>query len=239
MGWSYNFWKGGFYPEDLASSEFLAYYSKQFDTVEVDNTFYRIPRRQTVLDWKEQTASDFLFSLKFPRMITHVKMLKDCQEETNVFIEHVEVLGEKLGPLLLQLPPAFSNNHIDLLRVFLKDLPNGHHYVVEVRNPKVLNETFYSILKENRVVLAWINSPLMPIVNEITGDFIYVRWEGDRKKVNGTLGKVEVDNTSNIKSWVSKLKPFFEKRMEIFGYYSKYYTGFPPSDVFRFFNFAV
>ena len=97
MGWSYDFWKGNFYPENLTSKEFLAYYAKQFGSVEVDSTFYRIPRAQTVTEWKQQTPEDFMFSLKFPQVITHVKMLKDCREETKVFLEHVGLLGKKLG----------------------------------------------------------------------------------------------------------------------------------------------
>jgi uncharacterized protein YecE (DUF72 family) len=238
MGWSYDFWKGNFYPEGLAASEFLAYYSKQFDTVEVDSTFYRIPRKQTVLDWKEQTTPGFLFSLKFPRVITHVKMLRDCQEETGVFLERVELLEDKLGPLLLQLPPAFRDDRINLVRVFLKGLPKEHRYVVEVRNPKMLNDTLYSILRESEVALAWVDSPSMPFIDEITGDFIYVRWEGDRKRVNGTLGKIEVDNKANLKSWVNKMKPYFGKQTEVFGYFSKYYSGLPTSDVHEFLRLA-
>ena len=109
MGWSYDFWKGRFYPENLQSNEFLAYYSSKFDTVEVDNTFYRIPMEQTVLRWKEQTPKGFVFSLKFPQVITHIKMLRNCEDETRVFLERVELLGEKLGPLLLQFPIFIPN----------------------------------------------------------------------------------------------------------------------------------
>jgi uncharacterized protein YecE (DUF72 family) len=234
MGWSYDFWKGNFYPEDLAASEFLGYYAKKFDTVEVDSTFYRIPRVQTVLDWKAQTSDDFVFSLKFPRIITHVKMLRDCQEETRVFLERVELLGEKLGPLLLQLPPFFGGERVDLLQVFLDGLPKEHRYAVEVRNPKLLDENLYSALKQNKVALVWVESPSMPDINEITGEFVYVRWEGDRKKVNGKLGKVEVDKTEDISSWVKRLKPLFEKGTEVFGYFSKYYSGLPTFDAQKF-----
>jgi uncharacterized protein YecE (DUF72 family) len=83
QGWSYSFWKGSFYPENLAPQDFLAFYAKQFSTVEVDSTFYRIPSIKTVAEWKKQTPEGFIFSLKFPQKITHVKMLKDCQEETS------------------------------------------------------------------------------------------------------------------------------------------------------------
>jgi uncharacterized protein YecE (DUF72 family) len=230
MGWSYSFWKGNFYPETLASKEFLAYYATQFNTVEVDSTFYRIPRTQSVTDWKEQTPEGFLFSLKFPQVITHVKMLKDCQEEVAVFLERVDLLKEKLGVLLLQFPYTFGTEHVSLLRDFLQNLPKEHRYVVEVRNRKLLNDGFYSVLRDNNVVLAWVESPFMPQVNAVTSDFIYVRWEGDRRRVNGTLGRMEVDRKVQIKLWADKLKPFLDEQTEVFGYFSKYYSGHSPSD---------
>ena len=238
MGWSYDFWKGSFYPKNLASSEFLAYYSKQFDTVEVDSTFYRIPRKQTVLEWKDQTSKGFLFSLKFPRIITHVKMLRNCEEETRVFLERVDFLGEKLGPLLLQFSISFGNEQVPALREFLKNLPKEHRYVVEVRNKKLLSDSLFSILKENDVVLAWVQSPFMPIIIEITSNSVYVRWEGDRKKINGTLGKIEVDRIADIKLWADKLKQFWDRKIDVFGYFSKYYSGYPPSDVHEFLKIA-
>jgi uncharacterized protein YecE (DUF72 family) len=230
MGWSYGFWKGNFYPENLPSKEFLAYYAKRFKTVEVNSTFYRIPRRQSVLDWKEQTPKGFVFSLKFPQVITHVKMLENCQGETSVFLERVGLLKEKFGALLLQFPYAFGAEHVTLLRDFLQNLPKEHRYVVEVRNRKLLNDSFYSVLRDNNVVLAWVDSPFMPQISEVTSDFIYVRWEGDRRRVKGTLGRIEVDRAEKIKLWADRIKPFLERQTEVFGYFSKYYSGHTPSD---------
>ncbi|MGW8289270.1 MAG: DUF72 domain-containing protein, partial [Candidatus Bathyarchaeia archaeon] len=139
MGWSYDFWKGSFYPEHSLSKELLRYYAKQFGTVEVDSTFYRIPRKTTVTKWKEQTPDGFVFSLKFPQVITHVKMLKDCKEETAVFLERISLLKEKLGVLLLQFPYTMKEEKIALLRDFLQSLPKTHRYVVEIRNRKLLD----------------------------------------------------------------------------------------------------
>ena len=230
MGWSYGFWKGNFYPKTLASKEFLAYYAKQFSTVEVDSTFYRIPRRQSVTDWKAQTPKGFLFALKFPQVITHVKMLEDCVEETNVFLERIGLLKEKLGALLLQFPNAFGTEHVPLLRDFLPTLPKAHRYVVEVRNRKLLNDDFYSVLRDNNVVLAWVDSPFLPQISEVTSDFVYVRWVGDRRRFRGTLGRIEVDRKAQINAWAEKLQPFLKEQTEVFGYFSKYYSGHSPSD---------
>jgi uncharacterized protein YecE (DUF72 family) len=228
MGWSYGFWVGNFYPRGLRSSEFLVEYSKHFETVEVNNTFYRVPSENTLFRWREQTPKGFLFSAKFPQVITHRKMLKDCEPETQFFIERITVLQEKVGPLLLQFPPAFGPEEATLLGDFLKRLPKKYRYAVEVRNKKLLDDKLFSLLKENGAALA-IN-PLMPETEHITTDFAYIRWEGDRRKVNGALGKVEADRTDDIKKWTTKINKFRAETKEVFGYFSKYYSGHPPTD---------
>jgi uncharacterized protein YecE (DUF72 family) len=231
IGWSYSFWKGSFYPQKTASKDFLAHYATQFDTVEVDSTFYRIPTQQAVANWKNQTPQSFMFSLKFPNVITHIKMLKDCQRETNLFLERASILGEKLGPLLLQFPPNFGVEHLPDLADFLHKLPKLWRYVVEVRDEAFLNEDLYSILKANNAALAWVDSPNMPQTSEVTSDFLYVRWEGDKTKVNGLLGKIEADTNDSLREWAEKLKPFLSGKTTVFGYFGKYYSGYPPSDV--------
>jgi uncharacterized protein YecE (DUF72 family) len=234
MGWGYAFWRGNFYPESLPTEELLSYYSKQFDTVEINNTFYRIPNAQTMNNWKQQVGKAFAFSLKFPRIITHVKMLKDCREETNFFLERVKLLGSKLGPLLLQLPPAFNEAYLPLLEQFLQELPKNRPYVVEVRNKTILNENLYSILRDNNVSLAWVESHLIPADETVTSDFLYVRWEGDRKKVKGVLGKREIDRNPELRSWAKKLRLFSDSNCEVFGYFSKYFSGDAPADAREF-----
>jgi uncharacterized protein YecE (DUF72 family) len=234
MGWSYDFWKGNFYPQKLASKDFLSYFATQFGSVEVDSTFYRIPNTKTVTDWKNQTPKDFVFSLKFPQVITHVRMLKDCQDVAKVFLESASLLGEKLGVLLLQFPPMFRQQHAPLLKDFIGFLPKRHRYAVEVRNTSLLNTEIYQLLRDNNVALAWVDSSSMPLIEEITADFLYLRWEGDRKTVNGTLGKTETDRIKNIQEWANRLRPLLNKGTKFFGYFSKYYSGFPPSDVNEF-----
>jgi len=182
IGFSYSFWKGKFYPSKTEPKDFLAYYACQFNTVEVDSTFYRIPTEQTVLNWRKQVPDGFLFSFKFPQLITHIKMLKDCQYETDVFLERVSLLGDKVGALLLQFPPNFGVEHLPDLENYLNKLPKQQRIVVEVRNKSWLNQTFYQILRANNAALAWADSSLMAEITELTSDFLYVRWEGDRKK---------------------------------------------------------
>lgn len=230
MGWSYSFWKGKFYPENLGSEGFLTFYAKQFDTVEVDSTFYHIPRAETVANWKQQTPEKFLFSLKFPQKITHFKRLQNCQEDTRVFLERASLLEEKLGALLLQLPPMFQLHQLPLIRDYLKNLPKEYHYVIEVRHKSLLNDELYDLLREQNVALAWIDAPKMPLADELTADFLYVRWEGDRKTVLGILGIQEANRTVQIQQWADKLRPFVKQGTSAFGYFSKYYSGLPTSD---------
>jgi uncharacterized protein YecE (DUF72 family) len=229
MGWSYDFWKGNFYPEE--SKNLLTEYAKIFDTVEINNTFYRIPSRDTVRNWKEETPDEFIFSAKFPRKITHIKMLHDCKEELDVFIEHVSMLGSKLGPLLIQLPPGFAPEMSGILKDFLSGLPERCRFAVEIRNKKWLDEKFYDLLRDNSVALVLIDHPWMPPMNTITADFTYIRWLGDRKKVKGTHGLVEKDRRKDIEDWAVKVKGFLDDSIEVFGYFSKSYSGYPPGDV--------
>ena len=231
IGWSYDFWKGIFYPQKTVSKDFLAFYSSRFDTVEVDNTFYRIPSSQTVTNWKNQTPEGFLFSPKFPKVITHIKMLKDSKRETALFLERAKLLGQKLGPLLLQFPQNFGIENLPNLVDFLAELPKLNRYVVEVRDLRFLNEEFYTLLRSNGVALAWVDSPNMPIIEQVTADFLYVRWEGDRKKIKGTLGIIEADQKNGLSRWAEKLKLNLNENIEIFGYFGKYYSGYPPSDI--------
>lgn len=239
MGWSYPFWVQNFYPKGAKSSEYLIEYSKHFDTVEIDSTFYRIPSKISFEKWRAQTPVGFLFSAKFPQIITHNKMLKDCEKESEFFIERISTLQNKLGPLLLQFPPTFGPEKITLLKDFLPNLPEKSRYAVEVRNRKLLDDTLYSVLRDNRIALALTVGHFIPETEQITADFVYIRWEGDRSKVNGTLGKVEIDKTDEIRGWAAKIDKLLDKTKEVFGYFSKYYSGHPPTDAEKLIDFLV
>jgi len=205
--------------------------------VEIDSTFYRIPSKATFQKWKEQTPEGFLFSAKFPQIITHKKMLIDCEREVELFIERTATLQNKLGPLLLQFPPTFGPKRIPYLEEFLPQLPKERRYAVEVRSREMLTDTLYSALRKNEVALALTVGRFIPETEQITADFVYIRWEGDRSKVNGTLGKVEVDKMDEIRLWADKINKLREK-VEVFGYFSKYYSGHPPTDARRLLEFV-
>jgi uncharacterized protein YecE (DUF72 family) len=115
----------------------------------------------------------------------------------------------------------------------LAGLPKGHRFAVEVRNRDLLQDKLYALLNEKGVALTIADSPFMPLAKKITAGFVYVRWEGDRKKIKGTLGQVEVDRSEDIKIWAVKVTSFLDNEMEVFGYFSKYYSGHPPTDANR------
>jgi uncharacterized protein YecE (DUF72 family) len=143
-------------------------------------------------------------------------MLQDCKEELLVFIEHMSLMGDKLGPMLIQLPPGFAPEKSGILKDFLAGLPERCRFAVEVRNKKWLDEKFYDLLRDTKVALVLIDHPWMPEMNTITADFTYIRWVGDRKKVKGTLGKVEKDRSEDIKDWAVKIKSFLDDSIENF-----------------------
>jgi uncharacterized protein YecE (DUF72 family) len=215
-------WEGAFYPEGLPAREQLSYYATQFDAVELDNTFYRTPALSTVKGWYAKTPPGFLFAAKVPQVITHEKVLVDCDDDLKHFLETMEALGEKLGPILFQFgyfnKSKFANGAEFLLRLkpFLKKLPKGFQYAVEIRNKTWLDARFAETLRENGVALALIDQSWMPRPWEmkekfdlITADFTYVRWLGDRKgieELTATWNKSIIDREVEIREWVRILK---------------------------------
>src|ERR1700722_18896002 len=224
-------WPGTFYPKGLPEREYLTYYATRFDAVEVDSTFYRTPALTTVTGWYSKTPRGFLFAAKVPQRITHEKVLVDCETEFSDFLKVMDALGEKLGPLLLQFgyfnKKAFVgvNDFLARLRPFLKKLPKGHRFAVEIRNKSWLVPQFVEALRERGVALALIDQAWMPRpaqsfekFDPITADFTYVRWLGDRKgieKQTKTWDKIVVDRRAELAEWVEVLKKVHERRIQI------------------------
>jgi len=205
-------WEGTFYPDGLKPTEYLRHYARRFRTVEVDSTFYGTPKPERVRSWYEKTPPGFIFAAKVPQVITHEKILVDCEAEFAEFVQTMELLQEKLGPLLLQFgyfaPSVMKNGAQFLARLtpFLKKLATFSsrplRYVVEIRNKAWLDETLLHTLREHNVALALTDHSWMPRPWEfsataapsserkspekpdlITADFAYVRWLGDRKGI--------------------------------------------------------
>ncbi len=151
-GYSYKEWKGGFYPEDLKPADMLSFYAQRLGTVEINNTFYRLPTRKLLDGWASQVPDTFRFVLKVSQKITHFKRLKGVEEETGYLVESSRTLGQKLGAFLVQIPPNFARDD-ERLAAFLSLLPSGMHAALEVRNPSWHDPGVYRLLEKHEVAL--------------------------------------------------------------------------------------
>ncbi|HHF7366797.1 TPA: DUF72 domain-containing protein [Legionella bozemanae] len=176
-GWVYKGWKEIFYPKSLAEKDELSYYASIFNSVELNNSFYRIPTPKSIAKWKETTPDKFIFSCKASRYVTHVKMLKDVQDSVNYLLQVLEGLEEKLGPILFQLPPYWPYN-LERLEQFIKGLPESFDYTFEFRNKSWLRQEVYDVLTKNNIALCFYDYKGFQCPEIITSDFIYLRLHG-------------------------------------------------------------
>jgi uncharacterized protein YecE (DUF72 family) len=229
----------------MKPADYLSYYATKFDTVEVDSTFYRTPSASTVNGWARKTPDHFIFAVKVPQVITHEKVLLDCDAEFKQFVDTMDVLGEKLGPMLLQFPyfnrSVFTSGSQFLarLKAFLKKLPRGRKFAVEIRNKNWLDAPFAALLRDHGVALALQDQSWMPLPSEykfdpITADWTYIRWLGDRKgieKLTQTWDKVVVDRTAQLRTWVDFCYAIKRRGVTIFAYANNHYAGHAPATI--------
>jgi len=218
-GWTYSHWKGVFYPADFFERKWLEYYAKHFDTVELNASFYRLPRAQTFINWRERTPENFLFAVKASRFITHVKRLNDCKEPWEVFISRVKKLKEKLGPILFQLSPSMKVD-IKRLESFLKILPKDYRYAVEPRHESWFDEEIYKILKKYNVALCIADSPEFPTAEVVTADFIYIRFHGGKILYGSRYNKKE------MQEWAQKIKKWTKAGLDVHAYFNNDASGY-------------
>jgi uncharacterized protein YecE (DUF72 family) len=209
-------WEGSFYPKGMRSANYLAFYSEHFHTVEVDSTFYACPSARTVANWNARTPEGFLFSVKVPQTITHEKVLLDCDAALQEFFMAMDLLGQKLGPMVFQFPffnrSVFRDRHefLDRLIPFLKKLPHAYQFAIEIRNRDWLDAELANLLRDHRIALVlqdrfWMPSPSELRFDPITADWTYIRWLGDRKGIEEettTWNETVVDSTEELTSWV-------------------------------------
>jgi uncharacterized protein YecE (DUF72 family) len=240
-----NGWQGSFYPAVMKPADYLKFYSTKFQTVEVDSTFYGTPSAATVEKWYEKTPPDFVFAAKVPRVVTHDKVLVDCESELVEFVKTMDILGPKLGPMVLQFPSfdrwrfPKQDSFLAVLIPFLKTLPADHRFVVEIRNKNWLDAKFVEVLRQHNVALALTDTSFMPRPWEmkekfdmITADFAYVRWLGDRKGIEEqtkTWDKTVVDRREDLANWVELFRKFVTRNLKVFAYSNNHYAGHGPA----------
>ena len=245
--WSSEDWVGTFYPPGTPPADFLSEYARHFDTVEADSTYYRIPSPSMVKAWRARTPPGFIFAAKFPQVITHEKVLQDCREEVGEFLRTMELLEDRLGPLLLQFPyfnkQAFARpeDFLDRLVPFLAALPNTFSYAVEVRNKYWINARLLDALRAKRVALALIDHSWMTPVQQllskhdvVTAGFTYIRWLGDRKGIeakNQHWDRIIIDRENEMRTWIPLIRQLLQRGVRILGYFNNHYAGFAPGSI--------
>ncbi|MDD5448816.1 MAG: DUF72 domain-containing protein [Actinomycetota bacterium] len=205
-GFHYLHWVGPFYPPCAKPDEFLSHYASFFDTLEINNSFYRLPEEKTLVEWREKVSPDFVFSVKASRYITHMKKLKEVGEPLGNFIRRVGTLGEKLGPILFQLPPRWKVD-VERLESFLEELPRGRGrgYAFEFRDTSWFHPGVYQALERFGCSfciyeLSGVRSP-----NVLTADFAYVRLHGPGGAYEGKYTKKALSGWAEIFSgWVEE-----------------------------------
>jgi uncharacterized protein YecE (DUF72 family) len=206
-GWSYTAWQGPFYPSDMKNSHWLEFYSKVFDYVEIDSTFYNIPSILTVKKWLKKTQDNFRFTAKFPKVITHDKRLKNVDNELELFFKAISPLYDKTLALLIQLPPSMEiMEGLQRLRELVHILDNRFRYAVEVRHHSWFQDLAYNFFANNNICMVWsqivgIRTP--PIV---TTDFLYLRFIGDRSLQEKDFGRIQKHRTPEMRKWVNRIK---------------------------------
>ncbi len=230
QGWSYKSWVGNFYPDGTPPERYLSEYARQIRAVEIDSTYYRIPTPRMAAQWGEMTPDNFRFTAKFPQSITHEKMLKDVEAETQQFLEVMKLLGEKLGPLLLQFPYQFKPDQKETLEKFLAALPGDVRFAVEVRHRGWLNEAFFELLAKHRIALALTDYQYMPKLNRVTTDFTYIRWLGNRKDIpDDQYKRVRINRDRELDHWADVITDLVQKGITIWGFANNHYMGHSPA----------
>lgn len=214
-GWTYTHWRGLFYPSGLPQRRWLVHYAAHLDTVEVNATFYRSLKPDTFRKWAETTPEGFLFALKAPRSVTHVRRLRDIRELLEGFYQRASLLGSKLGPILFQLPPSLPYDG-SLAQDFLAALDPGRLHAVEVRHDSWLCDAFFQKLEEYRLAFCISDTAgRYPFCEVLTAPFAYVRLHGSRVLYRSAYTKEELRGwAERIRTWRRPTFLYFDNDFE-------------------------
>jgi uncharacterized protein YecE (DUF72 family) len=230
QGWSYKSWEGVFYPQGTPAGSYLAEYATKWNAVEIDSTFYGTPRRSNIQKWDRDTPTGFRFAAKFPKQITHDKMLNDTAQETMLFLDTMSRLGPKLGPLCLQFSFEFGPDQRNLLDDYLAALPSTFRYAVEVRQRGWFKDWFFDLLKKYRAALVLVDRVFMPKLQEATTDFTYIRWLGNRKDIpDDHYTHVRIPRDAELDQWADTISSLHERGIDVWGFANNHYMGHSPA----------
>lgn len=224
-GWYYDHWEESFY-HGIPAHERLPFYAEHFSTVEINSTFYHLPKEKSVENWATLTPKDFVFSVKASRYITHIKRLRNVGEGIEVFLKAIAPLKQKLGPILFLIPPFFKRNDARL-KECLEELPEGPGYTFEFRHPSWHTEEIFALLNQYNAALCISDyeGKLSPI--EVTADFVYVRLHGPKKAYQGSY------DLRALKQWAKRIDDWSKQKLPVFIYFDNDEKGFAVKDAKR------
>jgi uncharacterized protein YecE (DUF72 family) len=217
-GWVYKHWRGILYPADLPSRGWFAAYAQHFDTVEINNSFYRLPSAATFAAWREQAPPGFLYAVKASRFLTHMKKLKDPEEPLRRFFERVTQLGATLGPVLYQLPPHWQVN-LERFAQFLDALPLGCPHVVEFRDASWLIEPVFQLMEQYQVAHCLHDMRPLTVPLRLTAPTVYVRFHGDPAH-GGDYPRV------TLEQWAARIAGWKGEGREVYVYFNNDIGGY-------------
>lgn len=218
-GWSYPHWRGVFYPPELPPGRWLAWYQERLDTVELNNSFYRLPERSTFAAWGREAPEDFVFAVKANRYITHLRKLREPHAPLRRLLDHARALGPHLGPILFQLPPRWRCD-LSRLRAFLQALPQGLACAMEFRDPDWWREEVYGLLRAHGV--AWcifhLAGTLSPL--EVTAPLVYVRLHGPDGPYQGSY------DGRALAAWARRILAWRAEGRQVWCYFDNDQAGY-------------
>lgn len=230
-GWQYDSWRGSFYPRDARKDEWLEAYARRFCTVEVNNAFYRLPERSTFQSWKERTPPGFIVAVKASRYLTHIKRLREPKEPVKRLMERAEMLGDKLGPVLLQLPPTLGID-VDALDETLSCFPEGVRVAVELRHPSWFVDSTAEILSKHGAAYCLADTPHLKAPHWRTADWGYVRFHEGQAKPRPSYGRTA------LQGWVRRLESLFGAGSDVYAYFNNDTGGCAPRNASTFVHLA-
>jgi uncharacterized protein YecE (DUF72 family) len=245
--WSNPSWVGVFYPDGTKPSEYLARYAEKYHCVEIDSTFYRVPTSTMIRKWYLDTPEGFLFAAKVAQVITHEKVMLDCEQDLAAFLKSISGLKEKLGPLLLQFPyfnkKAFESAQEFYRRLspFLAGLPKEFQWALEIRNKYWITKELLDLLRQHQIAFSMIDQSWMPPIDQLlkrhdldTAKFAYIRWLGDRKgieEITKEWDKVVIDRQADLARWVLPVHQLLARGRQVYGFFNNHYAGHAPASL--------
>jgi uncharacterized protein YecE (DUF72 family) len=227
-GWAHRDWVGQLYPHEMSPAEYLTAYAQHFRTVELEHTRYNIPTRHLVQSWYHRTPAGFRFSPCLPRAITHDARLQNIRGTLDNFLAVMTELGDKLGPILVQLPETFRSSEQDQLETFLSALPQEVPFAIEFRHGSWLRDATFTLLEAHQVAWVVVDAPFLPRMPRVTANFAYVRWHGHPG--TGQRVRRQTDPAAAFHPWVPILRHLARQTVCVYGYVRNSFSGYAPRD---------